>query len=203
MYWEFYNTNLSLWNTLGMSGWWYFEKYKHNNLSFKIGKTKVYFNDYINFVTFKICNSINLEKKLNCLGPDIFNKNNELKQFRQRLERKRNNTYIGSALLDQKVISGIGNYLRADLLWKSRISPFRKISDLSDKETKLIYNNAKILANRFYKLNNRINDEDLYHPSYGEHYFLVYGLEYDKYGNKVIKEKIGNRTIHWVPQVQK
>ena len=31
----------------------------------------------------------------------------------------------------------------------------------------------------------------------------VYFQDYDKNGNKVVKEKIGPRTIHYVPKIQK
>jgi len=32
--------------------------------------------------------------------------------------------------MNQKIISGIGNYLCADFLWYSKISAFRKVKDL-------------------------------------------------------------------------
>ena len=36
IWWEFDNFDLTLWNTLGMSGWWTFDDEKHNNVSFKL-----------------------------------------------------------------------------------------------------------------------------------------------------------------------
>jgi formamidopyrimidine-DNA glycosylase len=49
-------------------------------------------------------------------------------------------------LLDQKVISGICNYLRADILYLSKINPFRKVKDITEKELKIIFKNSKILT---------------------------------------------------------
>ena len=67
--------------------------------------------------------------------------------FQEQFTKKKNlNKVIGIVLMDQKTISGIGNYLRADILWLSKISPFRKVNKLSDQEFKLIYHNTKVLT---------------------------------------------------------
>lgn len=203
IWWEFENSDLSMWNTLGMSGWWYHQDYKHNNLSFKIGHSFIHFNDVRNFGTIKICTKNNLEKKLNCLGPDVLQDDN-LEEFKKRLNRKRKDTYIGSALMDQKVISGVGNYLRADILYVSKISPFREIQKLKEKEIELLYKNCRLISERAFKIqNNQKFENDLIHPSMGERFFFIYSKDKDIKGNKVITAKLGTRTVHWVPKVQK
>ena len=45
---------------------------------------------------------------------------------------------IGNLIVDQKVISGIGNYLRADILYQSTISPYRTIKSLNEEDLKNI-----------------------------------------------------------------
>ena len=119
--------------------------------------------------------------------------------------------YIGNVLIDQKSISGMGNYLRADILWLSKISPFRKVKDLNNDELKLIYKNAKLLTWGGYDYKKGedlgyINKNDKLPKDY-ERNFFAYGSEYDIHGNKVITEKMFEgsyeRTIHWVPSVQK
>lgn len=207
IWWEFSNSQLSLWNTLGMSGWWTTNSnIKHNNILFEFGKTKIYFNDTRNFGTIKICNQENLDKKLKCLGPDVLNiKKGDFEVFLKRIERKRNDTLICNALIDQKVISGIGNYMRADILWLSKISPFRSIKNLSKNELKKIFDNSIKLANRSFKIqySKKITNKDLIHPSLGFRFFFIYGKEKDPQGNKVSRKKVGTRTIHYVSKVQK
>ena len=204
IWFEFYNTELTIWNTLGMSGWWNYNNYKHNNILFIINNKNIYFNDVRNFGTIKICNISNLKKKLNLLGPDILNNNNNFLEFQKRLFRKRDNTLIANALLDQKVISGIGNYLRSDILWYSKISPFRKIKNLLINEIKLIYKNSKKLGQRALKKHsNQFNKDDILHPSLGQNVFYVYSKNIDKYNNKIIRKKINNRSIFYVPKIQK
>ncbi len=41
---------------------------------------------------------------------------------------------IGDALLDQELIAGLGNVIRVEGLFRARVSPWRKVSDLSDEE---------------------------------------------------------------------
>lgn len=203
IWWEFVDSEITLWNTLGMSGWWYQEDYKHNNLEFKISKSKYYFNDVRNFGTFKICTKENLKKKLDGLGPDVFVKKDESELFIKKIIKKRDDMLIGSALLDQKVLSGVGNYMRADILYLSKVNPFKKLSQLNNKQLKLIYKNAKYIANRAFKIQNNKTYKDLIHPSMGDRFFFIYSMDTDPKGNKVKKDKLGTRTIHWVPEIQK
>ena len=60
IWWEFEN-DLTLWNTLGMSGWWNSDNNLiHNHITFEFGKKKLHFNDYRNFGTIIICTKDNL-----------------------------------------------------------------------------------------------------------------------------------------------
>merc|ERR1712094_41164 len=58
---------------------------------------------------------------------------------------------IGEILLEQKLLAGVGNYIRSDILWLSKISPFRKIIDLKTEEKNLIFKNSVLLGSRSYK----------------------------------------------------
>ena len=102
-----------LFNTLGMSGWYQYDDEKHNHIEFIFSNFSIYFNDYRNFGTLIFCYRDNL-KKLDTLGPDILSENNNIEQFLKRIERKRNDTIIGAAIMDQKVSAGVGNYIRAE-----------------------------------------------------------------------------------------
>ncbi len=211
MWWEFYNSEITLWNTLGMSGWWNTSpKKKHNNLSFILDDGKVFFNDMRNFGTFIFCHKSNLETKLKKFGPDILKydetgKNVDL--FIDKINKKRNDTYIASALLDQNIASGCGNYIRAEVLYLARISPFRKLEDLSKDELKKIWNLLQQIAYYYYdeSLGEKLGIIDGKYK-FANNYkksFLVYKQTKDNLGNKIIREKIKDRSIHYVPSLQK
>ena len=66
---------------------------------------------------------------------------------------------IGAVLLDQKLIAGIGNYMRCDILWYAKLHYTRTIGSLTEKERLDLYNAVKVLT--FHYLN-RNEDEDDY-----------------------------------------
>jgi len=41
---------------------------------------------------------------------------------------------VGDALLDQRLVAGIGNMWKAEALWEARVSPWRALADVSDDE---------------------------------------------------------------------
>ncbi len=225
IYWEFYsnsegNVDIVLFNTLGMTGWWETTDLSHNNIKFIIDDIVIYFNDPRNFGNIIISNQESLKKKLNKLGADIFN-SNDIEKFKNRLEKKRDDTMICTALLDQNVIAGCGNYLRAEALYIAKISPFRKIRDLSNEEIIKLFDILNQLAwyyydeekgrelniiNNKYKLSAKFKKSgpSNYKPETGYLYlWLVYRQKEDILRNKVLKKEINNRTIHYVPNIQK
>ena len=66
------------------------------------------------------------------LGPDPLANGTDPSAFVESLARRR--IPIGAALLDQKVIAGIGNVYRAELLFLTGIDPARPANELSSEE---------------------------------------------------------------------
>jgi DNA-formamidopyrimidine glycosylase len=210
IWWEFENNDITLWNTLGMSGWWNFnEKDKHNNISFYIENDILNFNDVRNFGTIIFNNKSCLQQKLSKFGPDIldYNINKGLTLFKKKIEKKRDDMFIASLLLDQTVASGSGNYIRAEVLYLANISPFRKLKNLKPIEIKIIWNLLQQVG--FYYYNKKLGiklgiiDGKYKFAEYYKRRFLVYMQETDIKGNKIVKQKIKDRTIHYVPTLQK
>lgn len=69
------------------------------------------------------------------IGPDILDEPFDAPQFRERLFGLPLDTEIGVALLDQRVAAGVGNYLRAEMLFVARLNPFRRLRTLSKAES--------------------------------------------------------------------
>lgn len=61
------------------------------------------------------------------------------------------NKTIGAALLNQRILAGVGNYLRAEILFNCRIDPWRLISELSNKEIDCLCNTIPHFAILAYK----------------------------------------------------
>jgi len=56
--------------------------------------------------------------------------------------RSRPDRQIGDALLDQRLVMGIGNIWRSEALWDARVSPWRPVSTVSDTELGQILESA-------------------------------------------------------------
>ncbi len=66
-------------------------------------------------------------------GPDILDAEPDYAAMAARL-RAQPERAIGDALLDQRVVGGIGNIWRAEALWDARISPWLALGSVSDAE---------------------------------------------------------------------
>lgn len=172
-----------------------------------------YFYDQLSFGTLSVIDTREeLDKKLKELGPDIMNDaETTFEVFKKQIMKKNNHSkMIGNVIVNQKVISGIGNYLRADALWMARISPFRKVKDINDNEIEKLYRSIRILMWGDYNYDEGvkkgiIKDGDKIPRDYGKEFF-VYRQDVDINGNKVSKKELyegsQKRFIYWVEQEQ-
>ena len=200
----------SLWNTLGMSGYWSHKQGSHPRaMMVTASGTAMFYNDMRNFGTFKFVESQDeLDRKLSSLGPDLLSENVSLEQFRQSLMKgKRRARPISQLLMDQGVVSGVGNYLKAEILYDARISPHRLCEDITATELSRLFESSR----RIIKLSYTSGGATIrnYKDTNGKNgvytrRFAVYNQKTDPYGNEVIKEVTKDkRTTHWVPALQK
>jgi endonuclease VIII len=81
------------------------------------------------------------------LGPEVLDAGVSAAHIAQRLAQFPRRV-IADALLDQHVLAGLGNYLRADILFVARIDPLRKIGHLTAAELLRIAKACKLLTQR-------------------------------------------------------
>jgi endonuclease VIII len=68
------------------------------------------------------------------LGPDILGPSPDFEEMIERLRAERATRAVGDALLDQRLLSGIGNMWKAEALWAARVSPWRTLAEVTDVE---------------------------------------------------------------------
>ncbi len=76
---------------------------------------------------------------LDRLGPDPLNRDKPAPMIERIAKRK---TAIGLLLMDQSIVSGVGNIYRAELLFRARISPFRPGNEIPAAAVKAMYRDA-------------------------------------------------------------
>ncbi|MBU4480285.1 hypothetical protein KKG48_02485 [Patescibacteria group bacterium] len=162
------------------------------------------------------------EKEIKKLGIDALDKNFTLKVFKEILEKKKKGI-IGTILLDQELIAGIGNIYRSEILFEARVNPKRKISTLKEKEIEKIFKEIKNVLKKAVKMRGT-SDSD-YRDTEGkkggfQNVLNVYGREgkmckkclpaseFARGQNwagkgKIIREKLGQRSIFYCSICQK
>ena len=131
---------------------------KHNHAEFIFENLKVIYNDPRRFGFFEIIrNHQDFYKRFKTMGPepfsDKFNLNYVINYF------KKKSKDIKSFLLDQRFVSGIGNIYASEILFASKIYPFKKAKRLSKNEClNIISNSKKILKQAINKGGSSIRD---------------------------------------------
>ena len=131
---------------------------KHNHVELVFESFKIIYNDPRRFGFFQLIkNNSDLIKRFNHLGPEPFDKNFNLDYVYNFFKDK--NKDIKNFLLDQKFVSGIGNIYASEILFLSKINPFKKAKLLSKKECqKIIINSRKILLKAISKGGSSVRD---------------------------------------------
>ena len=88
-------------------------------------------------------------ENLATLGPDILPYDGEFEEaeFLRRLAQYPARE-IGAALLDQQICAGIGNYIRAEVLFFCGINPFARIADLNTQQLTCLSAQIPVVARR-------------------------------------------------------
>jgi len=74
-------------------------------------------------------------------GPDILGDPPDFETMLARLHTARERE-LGDALLDQRLVAGIGNLWRAESLWEARVSPWRRLDMVTDDELRTVLDSA-------------------------------------------------------------
>ena len=123
---------------------------------------------------------------------------------------KRSKSEIKRAILDQTILSGVGNIYADEALWRAKIHPERKSSTLSDTELRLLLRSIRIVMKRALDLGGTSFDH-LYVNVNGESgYFAtrlaVYGREGERCrrcGASIQRINFTNRSSHLCPRCQR
>jgi endonuclease VIII len=76
------------------------------------------------------------------LGPDVLADPPDEKAMMARLRAAGPSRQVGDALLDQRLLAGVGNMWKAEILFEAGISPWKSIGELSDDDLARIIGQA-------------------------------------------------------------
>ena len=171
------------------------------------GGQRLFLRDETGFTRARLLDAAELEERLRPLGPEPFGEGFDKGHLKRVLGGRR--VQIKAALLDQKVVSGIGNIYVDEILYDARLHPRRKANTLSHAEWEALY--RAIRENLRAGVEHRGTTVRLYRdvlnrPGSHQDYLRVF----EKHGKpcpdcegKVVREKIGGRSTHYCPSCQR
>lgn len=206
--------NFYLNSRLATDGKWSKEKGNYPRFWMKLltigeGTVDLFFNDNLNNGGLDLFNEVSFQAKLKKLGPDLLSEDVSYDDYKRVISNNRIKTnYVCNFLVKQQYFSGIGNYLRAEVLYACKIKPDRMLSELTEQDKVNLYNKSIELIKSSYSFKG-LTIKTYWAPDGTKGVFpcKVYGKNTDELGNNVVKNKYGkgqgaDQYVHWVPQVQ-
>ncbi len=126
---------------------------KHDHVNFILDDfTEMRFNDVRKFGKIHLIEKNNIKElgPLKDLGLEYDDQNLTISYLKEHFKKK--TTPIKTVLLDQTIITGIGNIYDDEILFLSNIHPLTKTNTLNDKDLQNIINNTKLVLEKAIKL---------------------------------------------------
>lgn len=188
-----------------------FNRFIHLAFSLSNGSTLVLsdmrkFAKVFVFDTDKMYKTPDLEK----LGPEPLLKSFTYEIFKKRIHKKPKGK-IKTVLMDQTIISGIGNIYSDEVLWMSSVHPLALVKNIDERKLKLLYKSIiKVLQQSIKVGGDSMSD---YRNPYGEKggYQNIHKV-YQRNGEKcqmknckgiIRRIKVGGRSAHYCDVHQK
>jgi len=179
------------------------EPYNQYKVEYKV----LYFHDTRHFGSFDIC--LNKEEEdfvMKFVGPDLLNEDVSFEQYQSIISKENlKEKEICWFMMEQKFLSGVGNYLLAEILYACKILPTRLLKNLSETDKyNLWFFSCKLLKDSYEAGGLTISTYFSMNGEKGIFDNKVYMREKDPLGNPVITGTFTNkRTSHYVPAIQK
>jgi formamidopyrimidine-DNA glycosylase len=139
------------------------------------------------------------------LGPDPFSEKFTVQYLATALDRKANTK---SLLLDQSVVSGLGNIYVDEVLFAARVNPTRRANTLTREELEKIHTATRDVLGRAIEA--RGTTFDSYHDAFGEtgryqdqlQVFTRAGEPCPRCGTEIVKSRVAGRGTYTCPKCQ-
>lgn len=138
------------------------------------------------------------------IGPDVLDLTLTAEQVSERLLSARfRRRQFSSLLLDQAFLAGLGNYLRVEILWQSRLAPQHNAQDLSRDQLQTLSQALLDIPRLSYNTRGE-EDENRHHGAVFS--FKVFHREGEacrRCGHIIVKTMLASRPFYWCPGCQR
>lgn len=200
----------------GITGWLQFEK-PESYIKFEFilkdiktgGQLNLYMEDKRRFSKIVIYDEKQHLKIIAKLGIDIFEKDFTLSNFKTIINNK--HTMIAPLVLKQEIFCGIGNYIKNEVMYMTKLKAKIKTSELTEDQIDELYTNILFVSYsnlvemlKDTKILKYLNKSKFVHmPKKLEvpYQYRIYGREITSDGKKVFKIKVGGRDSYCVREL--
>lgn len=198
---------------LGMTGAWRREqkgwiRQKHDHLCFETVNSGVFvFQDPRRFGFIEVIRSKDLAERFSGLGLEPLAGDADFANLTQSFLRL--NSPIKSAIMNQKLLVGVGNIYASEILYRVGLNPLKKCSDIEPAQYRQVWRECvKTLTKAIQRGGSTIEN---YRNAKGEagsfqSEFFVYGREGEacrKCHTEIVSQVLSGRSTFWCPSCQK
>lgn len=153
-------------------------KRKHMKYEFKTENGVVYYSDVLNFGSVKEMSIEDADHIFKSIGPDMTQDTIEMQAWREIVDRHKR-MKLADFLINQNIISGIGNMYRSEIIYTLRVHPLVQMKDLSQSQVDRLPKIIQKILSPLYELR-------------------VYGKDADAHGREITKLEYKGRSIYYV-----
>ena len=146
------------------------------------------------------------------LGPDVVLKSTRAVDILHHISQKKyQRRQLGGLLLDQGFLSGVGNYLRSEILFRAGLRPNRTISSLTKEELQRFCDATIEIVHRAFEQKgitvskqryDSLRAEGLRHGASRHYVFTRSGLPCYVCNDKILRKTVASRRLDLCPSCQ-
>ena len=172
--------------------------------------SRLFFNDQRKFGWVKLLPTDEVKDLpfMQKVGPEPLDPNTRAEDFIQRI-RRRQNSMIKPAFLDQAVIAGVGNIYADEALWAARLHPQTRVKNVSDQQLNTLFNELRHILQLSIDQGGS-TDKNYVDAEGRKGNYLTFAHVFRREGQachrhpdqEIIKLKVGGRGTHICPVCQ-
>ena len=172
--------------------------------------SRLFFNDQRKFGWMKLLPTDEVKNLpfMQKVGPEPLDPNTRAEDFIQRI-RRRQNSMIKPAFLDQAVIAGVGNIYADEALWAAQIHPQTRVKNISDQQLNTLFNELRQILQLSIDQGGS-TDKNYVDAEGRKGNYLTFAHVFRREGQachrhpdqEIIKLKVGGRGTHICPVCQ-
>ncbi|PZE22937.1 MULTISPECIES: Fpg/Nei family DNA glycosylase [unclassified Curtobacterium] len=149
-----------------------------------------------------------IQRAIDKLGPDPMVDDGPEAEQRFVDGVRRRNVPIGQLLMDQSVVSGIGNVYRAELLFRARLDPYKPGKQVTDEQARALWRDWSTLLHDGVRVGQMMTMDDLTPEEYDaalrsrdDRHWVYHraGLPCRVCGTNIAMAMMAGRKLYWCP----